>query len=57
MLFFSQNFFYLFIYYYFFFLKSYCGAENIEQLQRNAEFVRITDAGKRESESHDVSLI
>jgi len=40
---------------------SYCGAKNIEQLRadRNdkSKFVRITNAGLRESYSHDVDLI
>jgi len=33
----------------------YCGAENIEALQ-NAQFIRITAAGVRESHPHDVSI-
>jgi IMP dehydrogenase len=33
----------------------YCGAENIEQLQK-AKFVRITAAGMRESHPHDISI-
>ncbi len=33
---------------------SYCGAESVQGMQDNAEFVRITGAGKRESEPHDV---
>jgi IMP dehydrogenase len=33
---------------------SYCGARTIEELQRNAEFIRITPAGLRESYPHDV---
>jgi IMP dehydrogenase len=36
---------------------SYSGAANIEELWRNAEFIRITDAGKRESGSHDVEKV
>eukprot|EP01114_Cavostelium_apophysatum_P014040 TRINITY_DN3535_c0_g1_i1.p1 TRINITY_DN3535_c0_g1~~TRINITY_DN3535_c0_g1_i1.p1 ORF type:complete len:490 (-),score=149.18 TRINITY_DN3535_c0_g1_i1:56-1525(-) len=36
---------------------SYCGAKNIEELRKNAEFVRITNAGRSESTHHDVSLI
>ena len=36
---------------------SYCGAFNIEQMQKQAEFVKISGAGKRESGSHDVELI
>jgi len=33
---------------------SYSGAKNIEELWRKARFVRITTAGMRESEAHDV---
>jgi IMP dehydrogenase len=33
---------------------SYAGAATIEELWENAEFVRITSAGKRESGAHDV---
>ena len=36
---------------------SYCGATTIPEMQRNASFVRITGAGKRESGSHDVEVI
>jgi len=36
---------------------SYAGAETIQELWQNAEFMRITDAGKRESTSHDVEKI
>ena len=36
---------------------SYAGASTIEELWQNAEFMRITDAGKRESGSHDVEKI
>jgi IMP dehydrogenase len=36
---------------------SYCGADDIPGMQRNAEFVRITSAGKTESGSHDISLL
>jgi IMP dehydrogenase len=32
----------------------YCGASSIQELWRNAEFVRITNAGLRESHPHDV---
>jgi len=34
----------------------YCGAKNIEDLQKKAKFVRITQAGVRESHPHDVSI-
>jgi len=36
---------------------SYAGATNIPELQKNAEFIRITSAGARESGVHDVQKI
>lgn len=36
---------------------SYVGGTNIAELQKNAQFVRITGAGKKESGAHDVDLI
>jgi IMP dehydrogenase len=33
----------------------YCGAANIEKL-KGAEFVRITNAGMKESHPHDVTI-
>ena len=36
---------------------SYAGAATIEELWQNAEFIRITQAGEKESGSHDVSEI
>eukprot|EP00727_Mastigamoeba_balamuthi_P014249 m51a1_g9447 inosine-5 -monophosphate dehydrogenase, putative (482) ;mRNA; r:484835-486651 len=36
---------------------SYCGGCTIEDLQRNSEFIQITDAGRRESGHHDVTTI
>jgi len=36
---------------------SYCGSTNIIEMQANAEFIRVTGSGKRESGSHDVSKI
>jgi len=36
---------------------SYCGARNIEELHRNAEFIRMTTAGYIESMPHDVNLM
>ena len=36
---------------------SYAGAHTLEELWDNAEFIRITPAGERESGSHDVSRI
>jgi IMP dehydrogenase len=34
----------------------YCGASNIEGLQREAKMIRITPAGMRESHVHDVVI-
>lgn len=34
----------------------YCGAKNIEALQENARFVKITTSGIRESHPHDVTV-
>jgi IMP dehydrogenase len=34
----------------------YCGAANIRDLQENAQFMRITSAGLRESHPHDVQI-
>jgi len=31
---------------------SYVGASTIEELQKNVQFVRITDSGKSESRAH-----
>ena len=36
---------------------SYSGAMNISELQENAEFIQITNAGIRESNYHDVELV
>jgi IMP dehydrogenase len=36
---------------------SYGGARSIAELQENAEFVRITPAGREESGVHDVSVL
>jgi IMP dehydrogenase len=33
---------------------SYAGATNLAELQQNAEFIRISSAGVRESGPHDV---
>ncbi len=33
---------------------SYCGAETLEELRSNSEFIRITDVGLKESMPHDV---
>ncbi len=34
----------------------YCGARNIEELRKNAKFIRITNAGLRESHPHDIYI-
>ena len=34
----------------------YCGARNIRDLKSRSTFVRMTDAGLRESHPHDVSI-
>lgn len=34
----------------------YCGAKDLESLRNNAEFVRITNAGLKESHPHDISI-
>lgn len=34
----------------------YCGAQNIVDLIKNAEFVEITSAGLKESHPHDVTI-
>jgi IMP dehydrogenase len=36
---------------------SYLGARNIKELQQNAVFIRITEAGLRESHPHDVEQV
>ncbi len=36
---------------------SYCGAKTINEMQQNAEFVRITTAGYIESQPHDVNVM
>lgn len=34
----------------------YCGCENITKLQQSGQFVRITNAGLRESHPHDINI-
>lgn len=34
----------------------YTGSHTIEKLRKNAEFIRITNAGLRESHVHDVAI-
>ncbi len=36
---------------------SYCGAHSIEEMQKNAEFIKMSGAGFAESQPHDVSLM
>ena len=36
---------------------SYCGAKTISEMQKNAEFIKITPAGYIESQPHDVNLM
>ena len=36
---------------------SYCGANTIGEMQENAEFIKITLAGYKESHPHDVDVI
>jgi IMP dehydrogenase len=34
----------------------YCGASSVAEMQRKAQFVRMSDAGLRESHPHDVHI-
>ena len=34
----------------------YCGARNIEELRKNAKFIRTTSAGLKESHPHDIAI-
>jgi IMP dehydrogenase len=34
----------------------YCGCGTIEELQAKSQFVRITNAGLRESHPHDINI-
>jgi IMP dehydrogenase len=36
---------------------SYVNARTLEDLRRNARFVRITDAGRAESQPHDLRYV
>lgn len=36
---------------------SYCGARNISEMQQNAEFLKMSPAGLRESHPHDVNVV
>jgi IMP dehydrogenase len=33
---------------------SYCGARTLDEMRARARFVRITDAGRKESGPHDI---
>ena len=35
----------------------YTGNNNIKEMQENCEFIKITNAGLRESHVHDVNII
>jgi IMP dehydrogenase len=34
----------------------YCGAKSVTEMQRKAQFIRMTDAGLRESHPHDILI-
>jgi len=34
----------------------YCGTANIDELRKNAQFVKISGAGLKESHPHDVQV-
>jgi IMP dehydrogenase len=36
---------------------SYCGATNMKELHKNAEFTKMTSSSLKESHSHDVAVI
>jgi IMP dehydrogenase len=36
---------------------SYCGARTIPELRKNAEFIRITESGRKESGPHDIQKV
>jgi len=36
---------------------SYCGAKTINEMYENAEFIKITASGYKESQPHDVDVI
>jgi len=36
---------------------SYCGARTVQELTKNAEFMRITESGRKESGPHDIERI
>ena len=36
---------------------SYCGAKNIQEMQKNAEFIKVTQSGIKESGYHDVEKV
>ena len=34
----------------------YCGAKDIKTLQQQSQFIRITNAGMKESHAHDIEI-
>jgi IMP dehydrogenase len=34
----------------------YCGAANLKTLQATSQFVKITNAGMKESHAHDIAI-
>jgi len=34
----------------------YCGCRNVTEMKEKAQFIKITDAGLRESHPHDISI-
>ncbi len=36
---------------------SYCGAQDLDVLRENADFIRITDSGLKESHPHDIEKV
>ena len=36
---------------------SYCGAKTINEMYENAEFIKITTSGYKESQPHDVEVV
>ncbi|HJO55362.1 MAG TPA: IMP dehydrogenase [Candidatus Scalindua sp.] len=35
----------------------YCGAKNIRQLQKKAEFIQISNAAERENHPHEIRIV
>jgi len=34
----------------------YCGCRTVVELKKNSQFIRMTDAGLRESHPHDINI-